>query len=63
MVLKAPDQTPLSALRMAELAADVFGPDLCAVITGRGAVSGQALVEHPLVKRIGFIGRPEHRPR
>jgi 2-formylbenzoate dehydrogenase len=59
VVLKAPDQTPLSALRMAELAADVFGPDLCAVVTGRGAVAGQALVRHPLVRRIGFIGAPE----
>jgi 2-formylbenzoate dehydrogenase len=59
VVLKAPDQTPLSALRMAELAAEVFGPDLCAVITGRGAVSGQALVEHPLIRRIGFIGAPD----
>jgi 2-formylbenzoate dehydrogenase len=59
VVLKAPDQTPLSALRMAELAADVFGPDLCAVVTGRGAVSGQALVQHPLIRRIGFIGAPE----
>jgi 2-formylbenzoate dehydrogenase len=59
VVLKAPDQTPLSALRMAELAAEVFGPDLCVVVTGRGAVTGQALVRHPLVRRIGFIGAPE----
>jgi 2-formylbenzoate dehydrogenase len=59
VVLKAPDQTPLSSLRMAELAAEVFGPDLCAVISGRGAVSGQALVAHPLIRRIGFIGAPE----
>ena len=59
VVLNAPDQTPLSALRMAELAADVFGPDLCAAITGRGAVSGRALVRHPLVRRIGFIGAPD----
>jgi 2-formylbenzoate dehydrogenase len=59
VVLKAPDQTPLSSLRMAELAAEVFGPDLCAVISGRGAVSGQALVAHPLVRRIGFIGAPD----
>jgi 2-formylbenzoate dehydrogenase len=59
VVLKAPDQTPLSALRMAELAADVFGPDLCAVVTGRGAVTGQALVRHPLIRRIGFIGAPD----
>ncbi|GAB4079134.1 aldehyde dehydrogenase family protein [Modestobacter muralis] len=59
VVLKAPDQTPLSALRMAELAAEVFGPDLCAVITGRGAISGQALTTHPLIRRIGFIGAPD----
>jgi 2-formylbenzoate dehydrogenase len=59
VVLKAPDQTPLSALRMAELAAGVFGPDLCAVVTGHGAVSGQALVQHPLIRRIGFIGAPD----
>jgi 2-formylbenzoate dehydrogenase len=44
---------------MAELAAEVFGPDLCAVVTGRGAVSGAALVAHPLVRRIGFIGAPD----
>ncbi|GAB3366052.1 aldehyde dehydrogenase family protein [Modestobacter lapidis] len=59
VVLKAPDQTPLSALRMAELAAEVFGPDLCAVVSGRGAVTGQALVRHPLIRRIGFIGAPD----
>jgi 2-formylbenzoate dehydrogenase len=59
VVLKTPDQTPLSALRMAELAAEVFGPDLCAVISGRGAVSGAALVAHPLIRRIGFIGAPD----
>ena len=59
VVLKAPDQTPLSSLRMAELAAEVFGPDLCAVVSGRGAVSGRALTMHPLIRRIGFIGAPD----
>ena len=59
VVLKAPDQTPLSALRMAELAAEVFGPDLCAVVSGSGAVTGRALVQHPLIRRIGFIGAPD----
>ena len=58
-VLKAPDQTPLSSLRMAELAAEVFGPDLCAVVSGRGATTGAALVRHPLIRRIGFIGAPD----
>jgi 2-formylbenzoate dehydrogenase len=37
----------------------VCGPDLCSVITGRGAVSGQAMVRHPLIRRIGFIGAPD----
>jgi 2-formylbenzoate dehydrogenase len=59
VALKTPDQTPLSGLRMAELAAEVFGPDLCAVISGRGAASGAALVAHPLIRRIGFIGAPD----
>ncbi len=59
VVLKAPDQTPLSSLRMAELATEVFGPDLCAVVSGRGAVSGRALTTHPLIRRIGFIGAPD----
>ena len=59
VVLKAPDQTPLSSLRMAELATEVFGPDLCAVVSGRGAVSGRALTMHPLIRRIGFIGAPD----
>ena len=58
VVLKAPDQTPLSSLRMAELAEEVFGPDLCTVISGPGAVAGAALVSHPLIRRIGFIGAP-----
>lgn len=59
VVLKAPEQSPLSSLRMAELAADEFGPDLCAVVSGRGSVSGRALVRHPLIRRIGFIGAPD----
>jgi 2-formylbenzoate dehydrogenase len=56
VVLKTPDQAPLSGLRIAQLALEVLPPDLCAVISGRGAVTGSALVRHPLVERIGFIG-------
>jgi 2-formylbenzoate dehydrogenase len=58
VVLKAPDQTPLSALRMAELAAGVLPADLLVAVTGHGNVTGRALVRHPLVRRIGFIGSP-----
>ncbi len=56
VVVKTPDQTPLSGLLMAELAEEVFGPDLFAVVSGRGAVTGQALVRHPMIRRIGFTG-------
>jgi 2-formylbenzoate dehydrogenase len=59
VILKAPDQAPLSALRMAELAATVLPHDLCITISGRGPGAGRALVRHPTVRRIGFIGSPE----
>ncbi|AKK30563.1 aldehyde dehydrogenase [Mycobacterium sp. EPa45] len=58
VVLKAPDQTPLSAIRLAELAREVLPEGLFGVVTGRGATAGAALVTHPLVRRIGFIGSP-----
>src|SRR6202012_3401224 len=53
-----PDQTPLSPLRLSELLADVFPPGVLSILTGRGAVSGDALVRHPAVRRIAFIGSP-----
>jgi 2-formylbenzoate dehydrogenase len=56
VVMKAPDQTPLSALRLGELLADVLPPGVLNVVTGHGAVAGDALVRHPDVRRIGFIG-------
>lgn len=59
VIVKAPDQAPLSALRMAELAATVLPRDLCVTVSGRGAGAGRALVRHPDVRRIGFIGSPE----
>jgi betaine-aldehyde dehydrogenase len=58
LVVKAPDQTPLSPLRLSELLADVFPPGVLSILTGRGAVSGDALVRHPDVRRIAFIGSP-----
>jgi betaine-aldehyde dehydrogenase len=58
VVVKAPDQTPLSPLRLSELLADVFPPGVLSILTGRGAVSGDAIVRHPDVRRIAFIGSP-----
>ncbi|KPN45724.1 aldehyde dehydrogenase [Mycobacterium intracellulare subsp. chimaera] len=56
VVLKAPEQAPLSALRIGEIAAEVLPSGLLVVLTGRGSESGRALVRHPRVRRIAVIG-------
>ena len=55
VVLKPAEQTPLSALRLAELASDVFPAGVFNVVAG-GAEVGAALAAHPAVPRIGFTG-------
>ena len=55
VVLKPSEQAPLSALRLGELAADILPPGVLAILTG-DRVTGDALVRHPAVKRIGFTG-------
>jgi len=56
VILKPPDSAPLSALRMGELFADILPPGLLSVVVGCGPAAGRALVRHPAVRRIGFIG-------
>lgn len=56
LVLKPSEHTSLSALRLAELAADLFPPGVLNVITGDGAVAGDAIVRHPMIRRIHFTG-------
>ncbi len=55
LVVKPADQTPLTSLRIAELWHDIFPPGVFNVVTG-GRDSGVALVAHPKVAKIGFIG-------
>jgi acyl-CoA reductase-like NAD-dependent aldehyde dehydrogenase len=56
IVLKPAEQTPLSALRLGELALEVgFPPGVLNVLTGDGE-TGAALVEHPGVDKIAFTG-------
>ena len=55
LVIKPAEQTPLSALRIAELWQDVFPPGVFNVVTG-GREVGAALAAHPRVAKIGFIG-------
>ncbi|HET9670499.1 MAG TPA: aldehyde dehydrogenase family protein [Casimicrobiaceae bacterium] len=55
LIIKPADATPLAALRLAEVWADVFPPGVFNVVTG-GRNAGAALAEHPRVRKIGFIG-------
>ena len=56
LVMKVPDQAPLSALLMGELAQEIFPPGVVNILSGTGAQTGDALVRHPEVKRIALIG-------
>jgi acyl-CoA reductase-like NAD-dependent aldehyde dehydrogenase len=60
VVLKPAELTPLSALRLAELALEAgIQEGVLNVIVGKGSVVGQRLVEHPDVAKIGFTGSTE----
>ncbi len=56
IVVKPPESSPLSASVLAEICRDVFPPGVVNLVTGLGPVAGDALVRHPAVKRIAFIG-------
>ncbi len=60
VVLKPAELTPLSALRLAELALEAGIPEgVLNVVVGKGSVVGARLVEHPDVAKIGFTGSTE----
>lgn len=56
VILKPSDASSLSALRMGELLGPVLPSGLLSVLTGSGADLPRAIVRHPEVRRIGFIG-------
>jgi len=60
VVLKTAEQTPLSALRLAELVAEAgFPPGVINIISGDGPTAGQALTQHPLIDKVSFTGSVE----
>jgi acyl-CoA reductase-like NAD-dependent aldehyde dehydrogenase len=60
VVLKPAELTPLSALRLGELALDAGIPEgVVNVVVGPGRIVGKRLVEHPDVAKIGFTGSTE----
>jgi betaine-aldehyde dehydrogenase len=60
VVLKPAELTPLTAVRLGELALEAGIPEgVLNVLPGKGSVVGARLVEHPEVAKIGFTGSTE----
>jgi betaine-aldehyde dehydrogenase len=58
VVLKPAPSTPVTTLRMAELAADIFPPGVLNVVTGGNEV-GQAIVKDPRIAMVSLTGSVE----
>lgn len=59
-VVKTAEQTPLSALRIGELALEAGLPEgVLNILSGYGPTAGQALAQHPLIDKVAFTGSTE----
>ena len=56
IVLKPSEMTPLTTIRLAELAADPLPPGVLNVITGHGDPVGAGIVRHPAVRMVSLTG-------
>jgi acyl-CoA reductase-like NAD-dependent aldehyde dehydrogenase len=60
VVLKPAELTPMTAIRLGELASEAgLPPDVFQVLPGKGSVVGQRFVENPLVRKVVFTGSTE----
>ncbi|MFF5226665.1 aldehyde dehydrogenase family protein [Dactylosporangium sp. NPDC000521] len=60
VVLKPAELTPLTALRLADLALQAGLPEgVLTVLPGKGSVVGERFVTHPLVRKVCFTGSTE----
>jgi acyl-CoA reductase-like NAD-dependent aldehyde dehydrogenase len=60
VVIKPAEDTPLSAVYLAQLAREIGFPDgVINIVTGLGESAGAALAAHPGLKRFSFTGSPE----
>lgn len=60
VVMKPAEQTPLSCLRLGELALEAgFPPGVINIVPGYGPTAGAAIVKHPLIDKIAFTGSGE----
>ena len=56
LVLKPSEQTPLTALKLAEALAELLPPGVVNVVCGRGEPVGKMLVSHPRVRMVSLTG-------
>ena len=56
MVLKPSEMTPLTTLKLAALIAEIFPEGVFNVVVGRGATTGNALINHPKVAMLSLTG-------
>jgi acyl-CoA reductase-like NAD-dependent aldehyde dehydrogenase len=60
VVLKPAEVTPLTAMRLGELALEAgLPPDVLTVVPGKGSIVGERFVTHPAVRKIVFTGSTE----
>jgi len=59
VVLKPAETTPMSALKLAELAGEILPAGVLNVITGHGEPAGSSLVTHPDVDMVSLTGSPD----
>lgn len=60
-VLKPAEDTPLSTLKLGEIWTNIKGapPGVINILSGYGKVAGEAIVDHPDVRKISFTGSPD----
>ncbi len=56
IVIKPSEQTPLTTLKLAKTIAEIFPEGVVNVVTGRGATTGNALINHPKIAMVSLTG-------
>jgi acyl-CoA reductase-like NAD-dependent aldehyde dehydrogenase len=56
VIMKPSEHTSLSALALADDFNEIFGPGVVSILTGYGREVGDAIVTHPEIRRLSFIG-------
>ena len=62
LVVKPSEQTPLTALKLAALLAELLPPGVVNIICGRGEPVGRLLTSHPRVRMVSLTGVDRHGP-